>query len=89
MNHTSSLPPNKRQAHATSCRAVRFSGDGALVYTASTDESILAVDVSSGAAKARKKDAHDAAINRLATTGATGLASGEGRSVVWLGGPWR
>lgn len=42
----------------------------------SADESILAVDVATGKAQARKKDAHDAAINRLATTGPTGLASG-------------
>lgn len=55
---------------------MRFSGDGGLVYTASTDESILAVDAATGKATARKKDAHDSAINRLATTGATGLASG-------------
>ena len=65
------------QAHATSCRAVRFAGgNGELLYTASTDQSILAVDVATGAAQARKKDAHDAAINRLAATGPTGLASG-------------
>lgn len=67
---------HKVKAHGTSCRAVRFSGDGALVYTASTDETILAVDAATGAAQARKKGAHDAAINRLATTGATSFASG-------------
>lgn len=46
------------------------------MYTASTDQTILAVDCASGKAQARKKDAHDAAINRLACTGPTGLASG-------------
>ena len=55
---------------------MRFSGGGDLLYTASTDQSILAVDVASGTAQARKKGAHDAAINRLAATGATGIASG-------------
>lgn len=70
------LCPALLQAHATSCRAARFSAAGDLVYTASTDQSILAVDCASGKAQARKKDAHDTAINRLACTGPTGLASG-------------
>lgn len=64
------------QAHATSCRAVRFSGGGELLYSGSTDCSILAADVASGKAQARKKEAHDSAINRLATISASGLASG-------------
>ena len=73
---------------------MRFSGggDGQLVYTASTDQSILALDAHSGKAQARKKDAHNTAINRLAATGATGLASGaprigfclQYRSVDWM-----
>lgn len=75
---------HKVKAHGTSCRAVRFGGGGDLVYTGSTDESILAVDVATGKAQARKKDAHDAAINRLATTGPTGLASGDDEGVVKL-----
>ena len=45
------------------------------------DESILAVDVATGKAQARKKAAHNCAINRLATTGPMGLASGARRRV--------
>ncbi|KAL4447647.1 hypothetical protein ABPG75_004866 [Micractinium tetrahymenae] len=75
---------HKLKAHATSCRAARFSASGDLVYTASTDQSILAVDCGSGKAQARKKDAHDTAINRLACTGPTGLASGDDEGVVKL-----
>ena len=69
---------------------MRFSGggDGKLVYTASTDQSILALDAHSGKAQARKKDAHDTAINRLAATSATGLASGA-RHVQTAGGASR
>ena len=55
---------------------MRFSGGGDLVYSASTDCSILAVDIASGKAQARKKDAHGSAINRLATLSETQLGSG-------------
>jgi WD40 repeat protein len=72
------------QAHGSSCRAVRFSGDGRLLYTASTDRSLLAVDAASGKAQARKSDAHGDAINRLATLSETGLASGDDEGVVKL-----
>lgn len=63
---------------------MRFSGDGRLLYTASTDRSLLAVDAASGKARARKSDAHDDAINRLATLSETGLASGDDEGVVKL-----
>jgi hypothetical protein len=64
------------KAHGASCRAVRFALSGDLVISASTDQSLLAVDVETGTATARKKEAHDNAINRLAAVGQTVTASG-------------
>ena len=55
---------------------MRFLQSGDLVITASTDQSLLAVDVETGKAKARKKEAHENAINRLAEAGPTLTASG-------------
>jgi WD40 repeat protein len=66
------------------CRAVRFSLGGHLVLTASTDMSLLAVDVATGAASARKRGAHAAAISRLAAVSETVTASGDDDGVVKL-----
>lgn len=68
---------HRLKAHGGSCRAVRFALSGDLVYTASTDQSVLAVDVETGKATARKKGAHDTAINRLAAVGEAVTASGD------------
>ncbi|GAB4816296.1 hypothetical protein N2152v2_003342 [Parachlorella kessleri] len=72
------------KAHGASCRAVRFLQSGDLVITASTDQSLLAVDVETGKAKARKKEAHENAINRLAAAGPTLTASGDDSGVIKL-----
>lgn len=58
------------------CRAVCFTLDGKMAVTGSLDKSILAVDVSTGKARARKRDAHDAGITRLLSVSNTGIASG-------------
>eukprot|EP00887_Chlorella_sp_A99_P003259 scaffold9.g3259.t1 len=71
-------------AHSSSCRAVRFGLGGDLLYTASTDQSILALDVATGKPAARKKDAHGAAINRLAAVSEAVVASGDDEGVVRL-----
>lgn len=64
------------KAHSSSCRAARFSLAGDLLLSASTDQSMLAVDVETGKPTARKKEAHDTAINRLAAVSETLTASG-------------
>lgn len=64
------------KAHSASCRAVRFLLSGELLISASADQSLLAVDVETGKPAARKKAAHDNAINRLAAVGQTVTASG-------------
>lgn len=64
------------KAHSDTCRAVRFTLAGDLLISGSADQSLLAVDVETGKATARKKEAHDNAINRLAAVGATLTASG-------------
>lgn len=66
------------------CRAVRFSLGGELVLTGSTDRSILAVDVATGKARARKRDAHAAPVTRLAGLSATLAASGDENGAVAL-----
>lgn len=67
----------KAHDHAHPCRAVRFSLSGDLVFTGSTDKSILAVDVATGKASARKRDAHTAPITRLLGVSETITASGD------------
>lgn len=66
------------------CRAVRFSLGGDLVLTGSTDRSILAVDVATGKARARKRDAHNAPVTRLAGVSSTLAASGDENGAVAL-----
>lgn len=75
---------HRLKAHGGSCRAVRFALSGDLVYTASTDQSVLAVDVETGQATAQKKGAHDTAINRLAAVGEAVTASGDDAGTVKL-----
>ncbi len=67
----------KAHDHEHPCRAVRFSLSGDLVFTGSTDKSILAVDVATGKASARKRDAHSAPITRLLGISETITASGD------------
>ncbi len=67
----------KAHDHENPCRAVRFSISGDLVFTGSTDKSILAVDVATGKASARKRDAHSAPITRLLGISETVTASGD------------
>lgn len=67
----------KAHDHNHPCRAVRFSLDGELVLTASTDRSVLAIDTATGNAVARKKDAHPASISRLMAVSEKVMASGD------------
>ena len=75
----------KAHDHENPCRAVRFSISGDLVFTGSTDKSILAVDVATGKARARKRDAHPHPITRLLGISETVTASGdeEGGVSLW------
>ena len=66
------------------CRAVRFSLAGDLVVTGSTDKSILAVDVATGKPRARKKNAHSSAVNRLLGIDEHVFASGDDDGAVSL-----
>jgi WD repeat-containing protein 55 len=65
-------------------RAVQFSLSGDVVYSASTDKSILAVDVATGKPKTRNTDAHEAAVSRLAGISESMIASGDENGVVKL-----
>mmetsp|Transcript_25549 Transcript_25549/g.71456 ORF Transcript_25549/g.71456 Transcript_25549/m.71456 type:complete len:381 (+) Transcript_25549:169-1311(+) len=71
-------------AHSDSCRAVRFTGDGAMLLSASADCSILATDTASGTVAARLEDAHADGINRLECVEGTILASGDDEGLVKL-----
>lgn len=75
----------KAHDHEHPCRAVRFSLSGDLVFTGSTDKSILAIDVATGKASARKRDAHSAPITRLLGVSEAVTASGdeEGGVSLW------
>lgn len=75
----------KAHDHDNPCRAVRFSLSGDLIFTGSTDKSILAVDVTTGKARARKRDAHPHPITRLLGINETVTASGdeEGGVSLW------
>ena len=65
-----------RDVHAESCRAVRFLLDGSGLVSAGVDCSLVVSDAETGARVARVKDAHDAAINRLAMLSETLMATG-------------
>jgi len=80
----SELHTIKAHDHEHPCRAVRFSLSGELLLSSSTDRSILAVDVATGRAQARKKDAHDDPISRLAAVSETMTASGDEKGVIKL-----
>lgn len=69
-------PKESIKGHSASCRAVRFALNGDLLISASADQSLLAVDLETGKALARKKEAHSNAINRLAALGPALTASG-------------
>ena len=74
----------KAHKNASSCRAIRFSLSRDLILAASEDGSILAVDVETGKARARKIEAHDTSISRLATVSETVMASGDDEGVIKL-----
>ena len=51
--------------HTESCRAVRFSQDGAILFTGSADKSVQAVDTSTGSVIYAQREAHPGGINAL------------------------
>lgn len=77
-------PKESIKGHSASCRAVRFALNGDLLISASADQSLLAVDLETGKALARKKEAHSNAINRLAALGPALTASGDDSGVIKL-----
>lgn len=83
-NAATELHSIKAHDHEHPCRAVRFSLAGDLVFSTSTDKSILAIDVATGKAQARKRSAHDAPISRLAAVSEYVTASGDEEGVLKL-----
>ncbi|KAK3099283.1 hypothetical protein FSP39_002018 [Pinctada imbricata] len=71
--------------HKKACRAIRFSGDGNQLYTASKDKSIQTVDLNTGAVKTKISKAHSAPIYSLLETGDNFVATGDddGHLKVW------
>lgn len=63
--------------HKKSCRALTFNYDGSALYTGSKDQSILAIDSTTGKLKLRKTDAHNDPINCLYNMDENLLASGD------------
>ncbi|CAN0840273.1 WD repeat-containing protein 55 [Linum grandiflorum] len=73
------------KAHTESCRAVRFINGGQAIITGSSDRSILATDVETGAAIARLENAHEDAIFSLINVTESTIATGDdqGCMKVW------
>ncbi|CAN1299009.1 WD repeat-containing protein 55 [Linum perenne] len=73
------------KAHTESCRAVRFINGGQAIITGSSDCSILATDVETGAAIARLENAHEDAIFSLINLTESTIATGDdqGCMKVW------
>lgn len=60
------------------CRAVKFSGTGNLVFSSSTDGSLVGTDVETGKVVRNEKQAHQGhVINRLVNVSETLMASGD------------
>ncbi|KAH9729266.1 WD repeat-containing protein 55 [Citrus sinensis] len=78
-------PPQKLldlHAHEESCRAVRFVNGGQAMLTGSTDRSILATDVETGATIARLEDSHEDAIYSLINVTESTVASGDDQGCI-------
>ncbi|BDA50374.1 WD repeat-containing protein JIP5 [Coccomyxa sp. Obi] len=74
-----------KKAHKESCRAVRFTADGAALLTASTDRNMKSVDMESGKVTRWQTDAHEAPINCILPLSSSGLvASGDDDGCVKL-----
>lgn len=71
--------------HRTSCRKLRFSADGSMLFTGSKDQSLCMVDLNSGAVAQRLPEAHSAPIYSLCVVDEHLLASGDddGHVKVW------
>ncbi|GAY40291.1 hypothetical protein CUMW_050790 [Citrus unshiu] len=69
-------------AHEESCRAVRFVNGGQAMLTGSTDRSILATDVETGATIARLEDSHEDAIYSLINVTESTVASGDDQGCI-------
>ncbi|CAL8464774.1 g4309 [Coccomyxa elongata] len=73
-----------RKAHKESCRAVRFTADGAALLTASADRNMKAVDMESGKVTRWQTDAHEAPINSILPLSSGLVASGDDDGCVKL-----
>ncbi|KAJ2159034.1 hypothetical protein GGF46_003326 [Coemansia sp. RSA 552] len=86
--HRYSVEGNERQlrlkAHKKSCRSVCFSGDGALLYTASKDKSWQALDVETGAEAVRYAAAHEKPLNLVKYVNEQIVATGDEAGCVKL-----
>eukprot|EP00252_Welwitschia_mirabilis_P000432 TRINITY_DN1042_c0_g2_i1.p1 TRINITY_DN1042_c0_g2~~TRINITY_DN1042_c0_g2_i1.p1 ORF type:complete len:353 (+),score=62.93 TRINITY_DN1042_c0_g2_i1:221-1279(+) len=69
-------------AHETSCRGVRFIESGKTLLTASSDCSILAIDVETGRHVARLDNAHPHPINCLTNLTEATVASGDDEGII-------
>lgn len=63
--------------HRSSCRKLRFSADGSILFTGSKDQSLCMVDLNSGAVSQRLPEAHSASIYSLCVVDEHLLASGD------------
>lgn len=83
--YNADTPPQKLldlHAHEESCRAVRFINGGQAMLTGSTDRSILATDVETGATIARLEDSHEDAIYSLINVTESTVASGDDQGCI-------
>ncbi|XP_065869300.1 WD repeat-containing protein 55 [Euphorbia lathyris] len=70
------------KAHSDSCRAVRFINGGQAMLTASSDRSILAVDVETGSPIARVENAHEDAIYSMVNIKESTIATGDDQGCI-------
>ncbi len=70
--------------HEGSCRSVRFSEDGAHVFSVGADGSLQQRDVATNKRSWRKQGAHATAINAMVGLGAVGVATGDDEGAVHM-----
>ena len=68
--------------HTGSCRALEFSSDDSVLYTASQDQSLFMIDTKTGKTIFSHSDAHDSPINVLKLIDDNILVSGDDEGVI-------